>query len=235
MYKHNLNRKMKKIFLLLTFVTAISCAQEQKKSFNLNDFDRIDLGSSFVITVTQGNSYKVDVRGREQDVKEIIAKVSNGTLDLHYPSNWSGWKNRKEVYVSITMPKLTGAELSGASKSTVSGFSSDKLLIDVSGASSATFNVDAKMLSLDCSGASSLKIIGTGQSLNAEASGASSINAYDFKVSTANVDASGASDAKLYVTNKINAEASGASSVRYKGGASVRSNTSGAGSVKSVN
>lgn len=235
MYKHNRIRNMKKIFVLLTFITTISFAQEQKKSFNLKDFDKIDLGSSFVITVTQGNSYKVDVRGREQDVKEIIAKVSNGTLDLHYPSNWSGWRNRKEVYVNITMPKLTGAEFSGASKSTVSGFSSEKLNIDVSGASSAVFNVDAKNLSLDCSGASSLKIIGAGQSLNAEASGASSVNAYDFKVSTANIDASGASDAKLYVTSKINAEASGASSVRYKGGASVKSNTSGAGSVKSVN
>lgn len=235
MYKHNRIRNMKKIILLLSFISTISFAQEQKKIYNLKDFDKIDLGSSFVITVTQGNSYKVDVRGREQDVKEIIAKVSNGTLDLHYPSNWSGWKNRKEVYVSITMPQLAAAEFSGASKSTVSGFSSEKLNIDISGASSATFNVDAKDLSLDCSGASSLKIIGAGQSLNAEASGASSVNAYDFKVSTANVDASGASDAKLYVTNKINAEASGASSVRYKGGASVKSNTSGAGSVKSVN
>ena len=226
---------MKKLIILLTLMNVSVFAQETKKSFNLNNFDKLDLGSSFIITVAQGNSYKVDVRGREKDVNDIIGKVSNGTLDLHYPSNWTGWKNHKEVYITITMPKLAAAQFSGASKSTVSGFSSEKMSIDVSGASSATFNVDAKDLSLDCSGASSLQIVGNGQILNAEASGASSINAYDFKVSTADIDASGASNAKLYVTNKIMAEASGASSVRYKGGASVKASTSGAGSVKSVN
>jgi Putative auto-transporter adhesin, head GIN domain len=227
---------MKRLFLLLTIVASNSFAQELKRTFNVSDFDKLDLGSSFIITVTQGSNYKVDVRGREQDVKELSARVSSdNTLDLHYPSNWSGWKNRKEVYVTITMPKLAGAEFSGASKSTISGFNSEKLVIDVSGASSATFNVNAKKLSLDCSGASSLKIVGDGQALNADISGASSINAFDFKVANANIDASGASDVRVYVTSKMVAEASGASSVRYKGGASITSSTSGAGSIKSMN
>ena len=226
---------MKNLVFLLSFISVGSFAQDLKRTFNVSGFDKLDIGSSFIITVTQGNDFKVDVRGREQDVKEVMAKVSDNTLDLHYPSNWSGWKNHKEVYVTITMPKLTGVEFSGASKSNVSGFSSEKLAIQVSGASSATFNVNAKKLSLDCSGASGLKITGDGQALNVEISGASNINALDFKVANANIDASGASDAKVYVTSKIVADASGASSVRYKGGASVTSSTSGAGSVKSMN
>ena len=226
---------MKNLVFLLSIISVGSFAQDLKRTFNVSGFDKLDIGSSFIITVTQGNDFKVDVRGREQDVKEVMAKVSDNTLDLHYPSNWSGWKNHKEVYVTITMPKLTGVEFSGASKSNVSGFSSEKLAIQVSGASSATFNVNAKKLSLDCSGASGLKITGDGQALNVEISGASNINALDFKVANANIDASGASDAKVYVTSKIVADASGASSVRYKGGASVTSSTSGAGSVKSMN
>lgn len=230
-----IQENMKKIVVLLIFFASNSFAQELKRTFNVSGFDKVDIGSSFIITLTQGNEYNVGVRGREQDVKDIIAKVSDNTLDLHYPSNWTGWKNHKEVYVTITMPRLIGAEFSGASKATVSGFNSEKLTIDISGASSGVFNVNAKKLSLDCSGASGLKITGEGQVMDAEISGASNINAFDFKVTTANIDASGASDAKVYVTSKIVAEASGASSVRYKGGASVTSNTSGAGSVKSVN
>jgi Putative auto-transporter adhesin, head GIN domain len=226
---------MRKLILLLAFVTSSSFAQELKRTFNVSGFDKLDLGSSFIITVTQGNDYKLDVRGREQDVKDLSARVSNNTLDLYYPSNWSGWKNRKEVYVTITMPKLMGVEFSGATKSTVSGFSSEKLAIEISGASSSVFNVNAKTLSLDCSGASSLKIVGDGQALDADISGASSINAFDFKVANANIDASGASDVRIYVTGKMMAEASGASSVRYKGGASIKTSTSGAGSIKSMN
>jgi hypothetical protein len=227
---------MKKIIVLLAIISVNSFGQEQKRSFNLKDFDKVDIGNAFIITVSQGNGYKVDVRGREEDIKDILANVSsNNTLDVRYPSNWKGWKNRKDVYISITMPKLAAAEFSGASKSTVTGFNSEKLDIEVSGASSSTFNVNAKNLSLDCSGASSLKIVGDGQTMNTDISGASNINAFEFKVANATVEASGASDVKVFVTGKIVADASGASSVRYKGGASVKSSTSGAGSVKSMN
>lgn len=227
---------MKRLFILLTFFSTAVFAQESKRTFSVSGFEKLDMGSAFVITVTQASSYKVDVAGREQDLKDLVVKVSNGRLDIGYPNNWGGWKNRKEVYVTITMPKLTGVNFSGASKAKVSGFTSESFDIDISGASQATFDINAKNLALDCSGASGITIVGDGQKLSADVSGASSINAYDFKVSTANIDASGASGAKVYVTSKIVAEASGASNVRYKGGATnVVANTSGAGSVKSAN
>ncbi|RFS15711.1 head GIN domain-containing protein [Emticicia sp. C21] len=226
---------MKRLFILFIFFSTTVFAQD-KRTFNVSGFDKLDMGSAFVITVTQSSNYKVDVTGREQDLKDLVVKVSNGKLDIGYPNNWGGWKNRKEVYVTITMPKLVGVDFSGACKAKVAGFSSDKMDIDVSGASQATFEINAKNLSLDCSGASGLTITGDGQSLNADISGASSVDAYAFKVTTANIDASGASGAKVNVSSKIVAEASGASNVRYKGGAtSVVANTSGAGSVKSVN
>ncbi|AFK03537.1 hypothetical protein Emtol_2401 [Emticicia oligotrophica DSM 17448] len=226
---------MKKLFAIILLINSYSFAQDYKRSFNLQNFNKLDMGSAFIITVNQGNSYKVDISGREKDVKEIIAAVNNGTLELHYPSNWGNNKNRQEVYVNITMPKLSGVEFSGASKSTVTGFSNDKMSIEISGASVANFSINAAALNLDCSGASSLKVVGNGQTLNADVSGASNINLFDFKTTTANIEASGASDVKIFVTGKLMADASGASSIRYKGAASVKSSTSGAGSVKSMN
>jgi len=227
---------MKKLFILFIFFATVATAQESKRTFDLTGFDKLDMGSAFVITVTQSSNFRIDAAGREQDLKDLVVKVSGGKLHIGYPSNWSGWRNRKEVHITITMPKLVAVDFSGASKAKVSGFSSDNFAINLSGASSATFDIDAKTLSLDCSGASGLTIVGDGQRLTADVSGASSINAFDFKVSTANIDASGASGAKVFVTSKIVADASGASSVRYKGGAnSVVANTSGAGSVKSAN
>ncbi|GAB2637367.1 head GIN domain-containing protein [Emticicia sediminis] len=227
---------MKKLFTLFLLISTCSFAQDIKRYFKVKDFERLDMGSAFIISVAQGSTYSVEVRGREQDVKEIICRVNGNTLDLNYPSSWgNSSKNRKEVYVNITMPKLTAAEFSGASKSTVSGFSSDKLSISISGASVGNFKVNAKALSIDCSGASSLTLIGSGQNIDADVSGASNVNSLDYKVATANIDASGASDIKLFVTSKIVADASGASSVRYKGGAAIKSSTSGAGSVKTMN
>ena len=99
---------MKRLFILFIFFSTTVFAQESKRTFNVSGFDKLDMGSAFVITVTQANDYKVDVAGREQDLKDLVVKVSGGTLDIGYPNNWGGWKNRKEVYVTITMPKLTG-------------------------------------------------------------------------------------------------------------------------------
>lgn len=226
---------MKKLLTLLLLISTCGFAQDIKRYFKVKDFERLEMGSAFIITVRQGNTYNVEVRGREQDVKEIVAKTTGNTLELSYPSSWGSSKNRKEVYVTITMPKLTGVDFSETSKSTVSGFSSDKMSVSVSGASTANFTVNAKNLSLDCSGASSLKLVGTGQNLDTDISGSSNINALDYKVATANIEATGASDVKVFVTSKIMANASGASSVRYKGGAAVKSSTSGAGSVKAMN
>lgn len=223
---------MKKLLFLSFFISFGTFAQEITRKFDVKNFDRLDIGSAFTITVTQGNAYKVEVRGREQDVEDIIAKVSNGELDLGYPNNWGKWRNRKNVYVTITMPKLSFVHFSGASTSKVSGFSSNDLTLNVSGASSSVIYADAQNLKVDCSGASNLKLIGKGNTIDVDCSGASDFDGYEFTTSNADIDASGASDVKLYASGKVSADASGASSIKCKGGGSMKAHTSGASSAK---
>ncbi|MCU0324886.1 MAG: DUF2807 domain-containing protein [Spirosomaceae bacterium] len=223
---------MKKLLILSLFVSFGAFAQEITRKFDVKNFDKLNIGSAFTITVTQGNSYKVEVRGREQDVEDIIAKVSGGELDLGYPNNWSKWRNRKNVYVTITMPELIAANFSGATTSKVSGFKSDNLILNVSGASSSVVYADAQNLKVDCSGASDLKLVGKGSAIEIECSGASDFEGFEFTSQNANIDASGASDVKLFASGKITADASGASSIYCKGGGSMKARTSGASSAK---
>jgi hypothetical protein len=62
-------------------------------------------------------------------------------------------------------------------------------------------------------------------------SGASVLKAFDFAVSKAKVNASGASHCKVTVSDNLTVIASGASTVLYHGDPTVNSNVSGGSSV----
>ncbi|WP_266368385.1 head GIN domain-containing protein [Tellurirhabdus rosea] len=225
--------------LCLVFLTATLTvsAQDGTRTFNFSNFDRLDMGSAFVINVSQGSSYKISATGRQKDLDDLeAAVVGNKTLRIRYKS--SDWRNnrRERVTFTITMPSLSGVSFGGASKSTVAGFRNQKVFdIDISGASSSTIDVDATDVHIDVSGASSVTLAGKARTLKGDVSGATSLKAYDLKLESAAVEASGASNAQLFVTSRLQADASGASSIRYKGSPSVQSNTSGASSVRTVN
>lgn len=175
--------------------------------------------------------------GRPQDISDLEARVSGGTLKIENKDrNWWQGRNRQQVRVEITMPALRGAHFGGASSVNVSGFRNQgKVDLDLSGASTLTMSVDADELNLEVSGASTANLTGRADRIRSEVSGASSLKAGELVGKTAEVDASGASNASLYVTTGLTAEASGASSVRYKGNASLVKHTSGASSVQKIN
>ena len=229
---------MKKLFLsgisgLMLVMVSLTAFAQESRSFSVSGFSKLEMGSAFKVDVKQGNKYSVTTTGRSEDLKDLEANVSGGTLKLGYKDkNWG--KNRKTVIVSITMPALQGVDFSGASKVNVERFSGVKTMdIEVSGASQVTMDLAATRVSMDLSGASQLLLTGQCDVLNGEVSGASSFKGKDFPAKEVNIDASGASSASVAASNSIHAEASGASSIRYSGSAqNIHSSSSGASSVK---
>jgi Putative auto-transporter adhesin, head GIN domain len=209
----------------------------EDRTFTVSNFDRLDLGSAFTINVRQATGFSVRVSGRPEDIKDLEARVSGGTLKVENKDrNWWQNRNRQEVKVEITMPSLRGAEFSGASTVVVSGFrNQNQLDLDLSGASKLTMAIDADNLNLELSGASTARLSGRADQIKGEVSGASTVKAEELVSKTAQVEANGASTASFYVTTSMTAEASGASSIRYKGNASLTKQTSGASSVSKMN
>jgi Putative auto-transporter adhesin, head GIN domain len=225
------------VFALLAatvlFLTGEAQAQETTKDFDLTNFDRLEMGSAFDITVSKGN-FDVKVAGRRKDVDELTADVSGGKLRIRYKDGNSWRKNREKITITVSMPTIKGVDFSGASRSRVSGFSGlGNFDMEISGASKSDIEIDANRVVVNVSGASSVIMIGKASKMEGEISGATTFKAYDFPVNEAYLNVSGASSARIHANSKMEIEASGASSVRYKGTASVRSNTSGASSIKS--
>ncbi|MCX6216115.1 MAG: DUF2807 domain-containing protein [Spirosoma sp.] len=204
--------------------------QSGTQIYAFSGFDRVDMGSAFNITVQQGNAFAVMVEGDRRNLNDLDVYTRNGTLYARYRTS-----RRREYQnaFTITMPTLRGVDFSGASRSTVSGFSNlENLDVSLSGASESQVSVPASRLSLVLSGASVLHLTGQGTSLTSDLSGASLVQAFGYPVEHADVEVSGASKANISVGTTLVVKASGASTVRYRGSPTVRQQLSGASSVQ---
>jgi len=116
------------------------------------------------------------------------------------------------------MPQLRGLAASGASRGTISDFSSaENLDLDVSGASKVTGDITAGDADFEISGASTVQLEGSANNMDANVSGASRFNLGGFTVNNANVTFSGASTGTVNLSGKLDANLSGASKLSYIG------------------
>ena len=225
------------VVLLTTFFTScriredVGPYQEASQSYSLSGFTKIQMGSAFKVNVVQGTTFNAIARGDRRNLDDLQVRVEGGILKAdYYPYN----VNRKyTTEFTIIMPTLEGVDFSGAVTATVNGFiGNPNTYIRLSGASTATVNLQVTQCDINLSGASTLNIAGTVQNFIAEISGASTMVAFGFAANTVNLKASGASYARLQVNQTLTVEASGASIIRYIGNPStVNSNLSGASTL----
>jgi len=202
------------------------------KDFDLAGFTAVAAGSAFQVEITRANEYSVAVTVNENLVERLDVSVSGDTLRIYLKPNVGSIRNAT-LKAKVTMPELTGLDLSGASRTTLSGFNSNKALkSEVSGASTLRGDLTCGDAQFDASGASKVALQGSAQDLNIRASGASTADFGGFNSKDTVVDASGASHVTVAPSGSLDVEASGASTVRYTGEpANLKVNTSGASSV----
>ena len=225
----------------------------------LPNFTSIRVSNAIELFISQSNKTEVAVSAKSEEYRNrIITEVSGGTLIIRMADNrW--WKFGNEDYrikAYVSVKDLYAITASGATNiKIVNGLSSEKLKINLEGASDLKGDIKAGTLLADLSGASSFKgtvqanafsmkgsgacafeVSGSGDDLILDVSGASSVKMYDYLVKGASVDASGASSVKINVSGILKLHATGASSIDYKGAAAIKDmQSSGASSLRHRN
>jgi hypothetical protein len=204
--------------------------QEDRRDYNAEDFDRLEMGDAFDIEVRQGTFFEITARGDERNLDDLEVTTEGTTLVIRYRNQ----RNRKHTtYIEITMPTLAQVNFSDATQSTVTGFTDlERLRVSLSGASKSQVDVDAAAIDIALSGASRLTLAGGGDDLSVNASGASELQAFSYAVLKADVNASGASRCKVSVSDALRAVASGGSSVIYRGSPTVDGDASGGSRIE---
>ncbi|MBO0356857.1 DUF2807 domain-containing protein [Hymenobacter sp. BT186] len=206
----------------LVGLSACSSVAQQQRS--VGSFQMVKASGAINLYVRQGPTTKVEVDADEDVLESVKTEVRGNTLTIYRDKNFSltGMLRSKTVKVYITTPQLAGIEVSGASD--VKGetpISADDFRIQASGASDVTLTLNAKSLTTNASGASDIRLDGRVERQQVDISGSSDYRASDLRSRKASVQASGASDAYVYVDDELQARSSGASDVHNKGRARV--------------
>jgi len=258
---------MKKAIIIAAIVVAVSvictllvlrgCPASMVGSGNLEteayafaDFTKVEISSAFEFEIEQSSSYSINVTA-DDNIMEYV-RVSQEGQTLKIGLRTITWFGPATLRASVSMPQLSDLSVSGASRGTISGFSSTEDLaitvsgasrvtgditagnaaIDVSGASMVTGDITAGDVAFDISGASTIQLDGSANDMVAEVSGASRLNLEAFTVNNADVDFSGASSGTINLDGRLDADLSGASRLWYIGEPTMGTiDTSGASTI----
>ena len=188
----------------------------ETEEYAFTNFSEVEIGSAFEFEIKQSSSYSISVTADDNIIDYVQVSQVGQTLKIGLRT--VTWFGPATLRASVTMPQLHGLTASGASRGTVSDFSStEDLDITVSGASEVTGDITAGDVDFDISGASTIQLEGSANDMVADVSGASDFNLDDFPVHNADVDFSGASEGTISLNGTLDADLSGASSLWYIG------------------
>ncbi|MDU0369715.1 head GIN domain-containing protein [Hymenobacter endophyticus] len=212
-----------KTFFLSAFASTVTLlaagpeAQAQQLR-PVSGFQQLKASGAIDVYIKQGSTTEVRVEAEPDVLTHVHTEVKGATLLMYRDQGLSSLLSNKKVSVYITCPTLTGVEVSGASDvKSETTFTADTFTIRASGASDVTMRLNVKTLTATASGASDLRLTGQAERQQITISGSSDYKGYELQSRTASVQASGASDAYVAVTDELQSRASGASDVHYKG------------------
>ena len=201
------------------------------ETYNFTDFSDVEISSAFEVEITRSSSYSVTATVDDNLIKYVDVSKEGETLRIAFKR--VTMEGPVTLKARITMPKLRGLDLSGATRGTVSGFSStENVDLKVSGASKIIGDISAATVNFDVSGASTVQLKGSAGNMVAVATGASKIKLAGFVVKNANVTLDGASTGSVNLSGRLDADLSGASKLSYIGEPTMGSiDTSGSSTI----
>lgn len=202
------------------------------KNYDLAGFSRLAVGHAFQVEVTQGPNHSVAVTVDDNLVEHLDFTKSGEKLQIKLVPGIN--VRQATMKAAVTLPELTGLDLSGAVRATLTGFSSGKPLdAELSGASNLRGDIKSGDAQFDLSGASRVQLRGGAKTLKITATGAGNVNFDEYQSADTAAHASGASRITVAPSGNLVADASGASTVSYVGQPKdVQAHTSGASSVR---
>lgn len=197
----------------------------------VGSFDKIEASGVVIVDVTNGATAPIEVSGADNILPHLKTEVEDGTLKIHLDGNF---EDVRELHVTISAPKIIGADASGASKINIKGMPAGPLTAKVDGASYLTFDgapseldmevsgaahllvtgLNAKKVSGEADGASTVELKGKTDSVDLEFSGAAHLIGTSLQIQSGTIDANGAASVELADKSKVTATVSGAANVR---------------------
>ncbi len=204
---------------------------QNKDARKLDKFTTISVAEGIEVNLIKGNTYEAKITARNTDLNEILTEVVEGNLKVHLEGNNH---NNIDVSIDITFVSLEGIYASSAADvKSSSVIKASSLKIKASSAADINLEVAVGSLKVSASSAADVVLSGTADTQTIDISSAADYKAFDLKSKIADVSASSAADARVYVSERLNASASSGATVKYKGNPDkIKERSSSGGHVK---
>jgi len=239
---------MKRIFAITTFITLLlalaACTYNRdsgtlrgtgpmvSRDFDISDFNGISINGPFVIIYRESETYAVRVEMQENLLERTSVVGISGMLRVETSIGFTIARgNTPRVYVYA--PYLNTISLHTATSTyDWDTIYSETLIMYVSGASSATIDMEVERVEIRASGAASFTLSGTAEELYVDISGAGSVSAQELQVKAAEIHITGAGSATVAASDTLYVSIAGVGNVTYHGNPTVTRNISGVGTVR---
>ena len=190
-----------------SLITGMVAAQDAPKTVVIN--------GHFAVRFRKGNDVKVDADSDDEaQLQKVTLTNEAGTLRIEQRDSDP---NVGRVGLTITLPSLETLRLSGTTEARLTEFDAlNTLTVDLSGSSKAFVKTTAKTLTIDQTGASRLILRGRADEVIATLSGASRLQASQIRVEKADVNASGASNARFGRVPKLTSKTTGLGKIDHE-------------------
>lgn len=204
------------------------------RTFAAKDFTEVELFGPDNVDVKYGATFSVSAEGDPKMLDELDITVRNGTLRVGRKSQGWGW-NRSDgngVRVTVTLPKLTAAKLTGSGDLTADKGEGD-FDAELTGSGNLTVaaltggNVD-----LEATGSGDLKVSGTAARFEADVMGSGDIDARGLSVTAAKIDIMGSGNVYGTVKGEAKVSIMGSGDAELTGGAKCNTSAMGSGEAK---
>lgn len=176
-------------------------------------FTRVECAGSANITIETGARQSVVVETDDDILPLIDTTVKGDNLVI---TSHGAYSTRLGVKVTIVVPVLAEARISGSGNIVAS-------------------EISAKGFAAHISGSGNIRLSGSADSLTASIAGSGSIDASKLPVGAADVQVTGSGDVKVVATQSLHAEITGSGNVRYGGHpAAIQKRVTGAGNVRAL-
>ncbi len=214
--------KVLKYSIVFSFIIGLlAYGQEREtRAFDYKDFSRVAVGWGMHVKISQSNTYKIEVEAYKDDFNYLGVKKSGSKLKFYITEN--NYRKKGNINISISMPELTGLDLSGGAEGDIqTDIGSKDFDCDLSGGSELKGNLKCGDVKFSLSGGSVINIEGKGKDAKIEGSGGSIFKLKNLSVSNVDAELSGGSSAKITMNGELNTSQSGGSRLVYYGNAKM--------------
>jgi hypothetical protein len=204
------------------------------RDYDVAGFTQVDLRGSDDVDVRVGPAFSVRAQGPGDELDKLQIDRSGDTLRIGRKKNFGmSWNSGPGVKVFVTMPRLSGAAVSGSGDMTVDRVEGERFAGEVAGSGSLSIGaIRVGDAALSVAGSGDVIGAGSAGTLRMEIAGSGDIDARQLTAAQARVSIAGSGNARATVNGPAKISIAGSGDVELGGSPRCSTSTVGSGEVR---